>query len=500
MSALVTHLWSSTLVLLLALLLARALPLTARTRYALLLCGLLKFAIPYEALAAPLRLLGLNRPAAGTIAIEWIGPPAPLRTFAPPRPASLWPDALIVTWVVSALVLAAAWAIARRRLVTSALDAASPASPREHAALTAARRALNLRVSVDVTRSAICEAPAVVRIIRPVLVLPDGGCDALDDSELESLLRHECAHVARRDNLLGLIESALIAAFWFHPLVWIAQRAIATAREEACDETAAGSPEAVGTYVSALSKVCGAVLAARLAGVSCMASAHLTERLKHIMQFEVLRKRALSHRFVVALAAIIVLTVTVVSGVDAVAPSATPYSLAFKATPGDVLGTIEFTGRVFEAATGVPLARPNAIFKRGAGARVTTTSGDRDIVIDVSDAGNTVTAAMKISQAGVTLQESKYTADLEPDGPRNASGRRYMGAKISLDLKDAKLTDVLDKFSKLIGAEIRYPPNLQGTVTMSVKDMPWDEVIDIILRENRLTYRFEDKAIVIIPQ
>jgi beta-lactamase regulating signal transducer with metallopeptidase domain len=500
-SALITHLWSSTIVLLLALLLARALPLTARTRHALLLCGLLKFAIPYEALAAPLRFLGFNKAAAGTIAVEWIGAPGPLRTLAPPRPASIWPQALIVTWIVSAIALAAAWAIARRRLVTSALDAASPASPRERAALTAARRSLDLQTGVDVTRSTICEAPAVVRIIRPVVVLPDGGCDALDDSELELLLRHECAHVARRDNLLGILESALVAVFWFHPLVWIAQRAIATAREEACDETAAASSGGVDTYVSALSKICGAVLAARLAGVSCMASTHLKERLNHIMGYEVLRKRALSHRFVLALAAILVLGVTVVSGVDASSQSNDDrYKLAFKAMPGDVQGTIEFSGRVFESATGVPLARPNAIFKRGERARVTTSSGDRDIVIDLSDAGNKVTAVMKISQGGATLQESTYTTDLEADGPRNASGRRYTGAKLSVDLKDADVKNVLDMFAKATGTDIRYPAGIQGRVTLHVKDMPWDEAFDIVLRENRLTYRFEGDSIVVVPE
>src|SRR5439155_1748788 len=191
--------------------------------------------------------------------------------------------------------------------------------------------------------------------------------------ELESLLRHECAHVARRDTLLGLIESAIVAAFWFHPLVWIAQRAIATAREEACDETAAATGEGIETYVSALSKTCSAVLAPRLAGVSCMASAHLKERLHHIMRYETLRTRALSHRFVVALAAIVVLTVTIGSGVRAASVSdakETPYTLSFVLRPGDVAGTLEFTGRVFDSKSGVVLTLPNAIFKRGSSASV----------------------------------------------------------------------------------------------------------------------------------
>ncbi len=244
----ITHLWISTIVLLLAMLAARFLPLTARTRYAVLLCGLFKFAIPAVTLtykspvALPIRVLN------GTV------PLGPLM----PVPVSRWPLVLQIAWIVPAAAIAVAWLIAHRRMVASALKGSRPASPREQSALAAVRRQLDLRRSVELVRSSVCEAPAVVRIIRPIIILPDGGCDGLDQGELESLLRHECAHIARADNAIALAESAIRAAFWFHPLVWIAQRSIASAREQACDETAAGTPDAIETYISALSKICRA--------------------------------------------------------------------------------------------------------------------------------------------------------------------------------------------------------------------------------------------------
>ncbi|HVS33667.1 MAG TPA: M56 family metallopeptidase [Thermoanaerobaculia bacterium] len=502
MSAVATHLWTSTFVLLAALLLARFLPLTARTRHALLLCGLVKFAIPSDVIASPLRALGVDRPAAAAVAVEWLAAPATVRTLSP-RPSSVWPDALAVGWIVSAIALAAAWAIARRRLVTSLLRGAAPASPREHAALAAARRHLELHTSVDILRSTISEAPAVVRIIRPVVVLPDGGCDTLDDDELESLLRHECAHVARRDNLLGLFESAIVAAFWFHPLVWIAQRAIATTREEACDEVAAVSPDAVDTYVSALSKICSAVLTARLAGVSCMASAHLKERLNHIMKLETLRSRALSHGLVVSVAAIAVAAVTILGAVDAAALSDSkepPYTLAFTARPGDVAGTIEFAGRVFDSATGIVLTRPHTIFKRGSSARVAAIAQDQEVIVDVREAGDRVTAVMRIAENAVPVQESTYTAALQPDGPRNTSGRRYTGMPMTLQLKDAELKNVLDTFSQLTGLKIVYADTWKGRVDVDVKNMPWDEALDVILRQNGLTWELEGDTLKVVPQ
>jgi len=501
MSQVFAHLWISTLMLLVALIAARLLPLTARTRYVLLLCGLLKFAIPSVAIIAPLAALGLDltnlgRHSTGSPSIDWLGGPVALRTLQPPA-TSGWPASLLVAWILSAAVLAIAWAVARRRLVSSALGAASAASPRERAALADARLDLGLRASVEVMRSPICEAPAVVRIIRPVIMLPESGCDALDDAELRSLLRHECAHVARRDNLLGLAESAIVSAFWFHPLIWFAQRSIATAREEACDETAAGTADGVDTYISALSKICRAVLAPRLAGVSCMANAHLKERLNHLMRYDSLRQRALSHRLVVTLAATAVLALTVGTGLRAAGASdskAAPFMLNFVVRPGPQSDTLVFRGRVIEVDTDALLAEPNVTFKRGSTASVRTVAQDRDIQIDIRDTGTSVNAVMRVLKNGVQQQESSYSAEPQTDRPRNS---RYTGEAISIDLKDADIKDVLNMFAKLTNIKIQYPPTLQGKVTLNVKGMPWDEAFDIVIRQQNLTWEMKKDVMTI---
>src|SRR5262249_9367601 len=155
---------------------------------------------------------------------------------------------------------------------------------------------LGLNTSIDLIAAPTFEAPAVVRLFRPLLILPPDGCQSLDDDELESLLCHECAHVARRDNLVGLFEAIAGAVFWFNPLVSIARRRIAAAREEACDERVADANLPAGTYAGALAKVCRALIAPRVAAVSCMANAHLKERIEHLMRYDSLRTSARSHR------------------------------------------------------------------------------------------------------------------------------------------------------------------------------------------------------------
>ena len=279
----IEHLVVSTIVLAVAMALARALPLTARTRHAVLVAGLAKFAIPTAMFTA-----------AGVATIDL---PAPLVldgrgvTAAVPQSSVNW---LLVVWATVATLLFGRWLLLRTRTISAALRSPSEASPREVAALREARRILSLRTPVDVVRSPLCEAPAVVRIVRPVVLLPSNGPELTDD-ELRALLLHELAHVARRDNLVSTFTALAASLLWFHPLVWLAMRQLNQAREQACDEVAI---EHGPSFLDAMTKVCRSMLAPRTAGASCMAGNHVKERMNHLMRYQTLKARAWSHRAV----------------------------------------------------------------------------------------------------------------------------------------------------------------------------------------------------------
>lgn len=55
----------------------------------------------------------------------------------------------------------------------------------------------------------------------------------------QAVLRHEMAHIHRRDGLVRVFETCVRALYWFHPLVPILTRRIDLYREQACDERAA---------------------------------------------------------------------------------------------------------------------------------------------------------------------------------------------------------------------------------------------------------------------
>lgn len=470
----IEHLVISTIVLAAAMLAARLLPVTARTKHAILLCGLAKFAIPTVAFF-------------GVRTID-VAPMAP-RVFdarAAAAPVAQAPiDWWLVAWAAIATLVFARWLLLRTRTIAAALR--SPASPshRELELLDQARRILGIRSAVDLIRSPLAEAPAVLRVVRPVVLLPVQGCDGLDDDELRALLLHELAHVARRDNFVSMLLAAAAALLWFHPLVWLALRQLDAAREQACDEAAM---EHAGSYVDALIKVCRAVIAPRTAGAACMAGGNLKGRMEHLMNYEGLKKRAWSHRGVVAAAFIAVIAATAFAGAPQAA-SEQLYSLQYKVMPG--VGIAVFDLAIVEDATGEVVNR----------ARVTARS-DQWATMNAEHNGRTIEVRARLrEQKGAQmilavstptekLQRTQYTwQPMAPEEPE------YTGAPVSINLKDAKLADVMRTFSQMTGLEIRLAPGVEGLVTVNLKDVPWDQALDIIVKQNGLKMTIDGKTI-----
>jgi len=98
--------------------------------------------------------------------------------------------------------------------------------------------------------------PGALGCWRPAVLLPDGLSAQLNASELEAILAHELAHILRRDNLWAAAAHAIVAVFWFHPLVWWLERRMLKERETACDELVLGRGTQPEVYLSGILKVC----------------------------------------------------------------------------------------------------------------------------------------------------------------------------------------------------------------------------------------------------
>jgi type IV pilus assembly protein PilQ len=73
--------------------------------------------------------------------------------------------------------------------------------------------------------------------------------------------------------------------------------------------------------------------------------------------------------------------------------------------------------------------------------------------------------------------------------------RRFRGEPISLDLKDADIRDVLLTFSKLARLNMVIDPDVRGSVTVRLENVPWDQALDVILKSNGLGYVLEGSMV-----
>ena len=62
----------------------------------------------------------------------------------------------------------------------------------------------------------------------------------------------------------------------------------------------------------------------------------------------------------------------------------------------------------------------------------------------------------------------------------------YTGRAISLNLKDVDLKDFFRLIHEISGLNIILDPNVAGSVTLVLDSVPWDQALDIVLKNNRL--------------
>jgi type IV pilus assembly protein PilQ len=72
------------------------------------------------------------------------------------------------------------------------------------------------------------------------------------------------------------------------------------------------------------------------------------------------------------------------------------------------------------------------------------------------------------------------------------SQSQFTGEPITLDLKDADIKDVFRTISELTGLNIVVDPEVRGTVTVKLDNVPWDQALDLILKQNGLGYVLEN--------
>lgn len=81
----------------------------------------------------------------------------------------------------------------------------------------------------------------------------------------------------------------------------------------------------------------------------------------------------------------------------------------------------------------------------------------------------------------------------EPTAPK--APQRYSGEPISVNLKDVDLKDFFRLIHEISGLNIIVDPSVKGTVTMVLIDVPWDQALDIVLKNNSLGSSLEGNVL-----
>lgn len=99
-----------------------------------------------------------------------------------------------------------------------------------------------------------------------------------------------------------------------------------------------------------------------------------------------------------------------------------------------------------------------------------------------------------------TVEEEEVPRAPEPEPEETAFvPNKYVGEKISLDFQDVELSHVFRLIADISGYNIVVSPDVKGKFSMKLIDVPWDQALDIILRNYGLSKLVEGNIIRVAP-
>jgi type IV pilus assembly protein PilQ len=98
-----------------------------------------------------------------------------------------------------------------------------------------------------------------------------------------------------------------------------------------------------------------------------------------------------------------------------------------------------------------------------------------------------------------TAEVAAFLSDvpLQIDGARG--GRRYAGRRIDLDFKDADIHNILRLLAEVGNVNIVTGDDVSGSVTIRMRNVPWDQALDVILQAKGLGMVRRDNLIRVAP-
>jgi type IV pilus assembly protein PilQ len=106
--------------------------------------------------------------------------------------------------------------------------------------------------------------------------------------------------------------------------------------------------------------------------------------------------------------------------------------------------------------------------------------------------GQSAPVVMPVQPAVNLAAEQKV--QMEQKAPAN-TGAKYTGEPISVNLKDVDLKDFFRLIHEISGLNVVLDPMIHGTLTIVLDDVPWDQALDIVLKNNDLSRQLDGNVL-----
>lgn len=182
-----------------------------------------------------------------------------------------------------------------------------------------------------------------------------------------------------------------------------------------------------------------------------------------------------------------------------------PYRIASAGAEGEEVRILFGDGQASVAAAPEP-ATSEASADAVPSVTLAQTVADVQVPVTAPVAAPLASPAPAMAQPVATLMTAQAApapaapaATLSIQGSRTPDQPRFTGPPVTLDFQGADLRAVLRTFSEISGLNVVIDPSITGSVDVSLRDVPWDQALDIILKANKLGYSVDGTIVRIAP-
>lgn len=115
---------------------------------------------------------------------------------------------------------------------------------------------------------------------------------------------------------------------------------------------------------------------------------------------------------------------------------------------------------------------------------------------------------LPVAHASMQAQETTSGSSTQPIEPavnlaaeqktkpaHTSSGPKYTGEPISVNLKDVDVKDFFRLIHEISGLNVVLDPDVKGNLTIVLDDVPWDQALDIVLKNNQLSRQLDGNVL-----